>query len=151
MCIKSCNLYSAFHSCRVFCGVLCVLGLPAPVMTSADQGTLLSSALQKEEFPGRDAGEQDIKPGNGEATATKWFLSGQSFSNPLNLEDKLVLVSLAHQSLWKPRRNVLLQSFPDTSLLQRNLIWWDNSKRRANCFTLFPSSSQCLLSLWRTW
>lgn len=57
--------------------VLCVLGLPAPFVTSADQRNLFSFDLQKEEFTGRVAGEQQIEPGNGEATAAKWLLSHQ--------------------------------------------------------------------------
>lgn len=103
------------------CGVLPVLGLPAPFITSADQGPLLSFISQKEVFPRRVVRERDIELGSGEAVTAKWVLFHQCLTQNLSLEDKLVPpVCLVHRSLGEPEEMSFLCQI--MSLLQRHLV-----------------------------
>lgn len=121
------------------CGVLSVLGLPAPFITSADQGPLLSFISQKEVFPRRVVREWDIELGNGEAVTAKWLL----FSSVSHTESESGRQTCSTREPCVPelggtRRNVL--SLPNC-LSFKDTLYPRTTKERPSHFILFLFSS----------
>lgn len=123
------------------CGVLPVLGLPAPFITSADQGPLLSFISQKEVFPRRVVRERDIELGSGEAVTAKWVLFHQCLTESESGGQTCSACEPCAPKLGGSRRNVLsLPNYVSTSKTPCMIGQQKKGQVTSSCFS-FPHSS----------